>query len=150
MGIPGTTPKLGSVLNNFPEDEVGTSAAALQASTINSFSSFPGLNGGKFASNTDVGTPVQSVSSVSEQISRITAVVPPLDMNVYFAQYQMEAMAQARALALAQAHAYESYAVEQAQVNAFSSEFRNLSNLPIHLVVLIFKNVLILSYSTEK
>jgi hypothetical protein len=45
----------------------------------------------------------------------------PFDVNVYLAQRQMQTFAQARAYALAQAHAFESYAVERAQLNDHSS-----------------------------
>jgi len=47
----------------------------------------------------------------------------PFDTSVYYGQYQMQSIAQARAYMLAQAHAYESYAVEQAQLHDYSSTY---------------------------
>ena len=69
--------------------------------------------------------PKESPMSVNDQMANLNSSVPPLDMNVYFAQYQMEALAQAKAYAMAQAHAYESYAVEQAQKNDFSDTYKH-------------------------
>ena len=110
-------PTIGSVLNSGGSSNEDNDNGHINHTTI--------------ANNTNVyNNPVsmllseQPMSSVNDQMASLSSSVPPLDMNVYFAQYQMEALAQAKAYALAQAHAYESYAVEQAQKNDFSDTYK--------------------------
>jgi len=66
----------------------------------------------------DEGIVPGPLSSAASATSAMTGSA--FDVNVYLAQRQMQTFAQARAYALAQAHAFESYAVERAQMHDHS------------------------------
>lgn len=68
-----------------------------------------------------VGGPEEGVvQGATSTAAGASAVRGPFDVNVYLAQRQMQSFVQARAYALAQAHAFESYAVERAQMHDHS------------------------------